>query len=195
MILSARTLHHLQPNRLTAVPKRQRGGTAVGFLVGMVVGLIVAAGAALLASRAPLPLINKSDQVNAMVVAPESGLAPDPNRPLYREEQAEQAKAEPDAETAADSDAAPIIAAAPRTAPGASTTYLLQAGAFRVQADADAMRARLTLVGFKPEVAAAQVNNEILYRVRVGPYRALDAMNIARSKLADNGIEASVVRQ
>ncbi len=176
-------------------PDRQRGGTAVGFLVGMVVGLAVAAAAALLASRAPLPLINKSDQVNAIVVAPETGLAPDPNRPLYREEQAEQAQADPATQAAPESDAAPIIAAAPRTAPGASTTYLLQAGAFRVQADADAMRARLTLIGFKPEVAAAQVNNEILYRVRVGPYRALDAMNIARSKLADNGIEASVVRQ
>lgn len=195
MILSARIHHRSKANDCRSARLRQRGGTAVGFLVGMVVGLVVAAGAALLASRAPLPLINKSDQVNAMVVAPESGLAPDPNRPLYREEQAEQAKAEPDTENAADSDAAPIIAAAPRTAPGASTTYLLQAGAFRVQADADAMRARLTLVGFKPEVAAAQVNNEILYRVRVGPYRALDEMNIARSKLADNGIEASVVRQ
>ena len=64
---------------------RQHGGTAVGFLLGMVVGLIVAAAAALLASRAPLPLINKSDQVNAMVVAPSNGQVPDPNRPLYRE--------------------------------------------------------------------------------------------------------------
>jgi len=195
MINSALIPPRLNRKGSAATSLNQRGGTAVGFLIGMVVGLIVAAGAALLASRAPLPLINKSDQVNAMVVAPESGLAPDPNRPLYREEQAEQAKAEPDAETAPDSDAAPIIAAAPRTAPGASTSYLLQAGAFRVQADADAMRARLTLIGFRPEVAAAQVNNEILYRVRVGPYGALDAMNIARSKLADNGIEASVVRQ
>ena len=174
---------------------RQHGGTAVGFLLGMVVGLIVAAAAALLASRAPLPLINKSDQVNAMVVAPSNGQVPDPNRPLYREEQAEQARAEPVAEDDKESDGAPIISAAPREAPGGGTTYLLQAGAFRVQADAEAMRARLTLIGFSPKVAAAQINNEVLYRVRIGPYQALDTMNIARSRLADNGIEASVVRQ
>ena len=120
---------------------------------------------------------------------------PDPNRPLYREEQAEQARAEPVAEDDKESDGAPIISAAPREAPGGGTTYLLQAGAFRVQADAEAMRARLTLIGFSPKVAAAQINNEVLYRVRIGPYQALDTMNIARSRLADNGIEASVVRQ
>lgn len=174
---------------------RQRGGTAVGFLVGVVVGLGLAATAALLATRAPLPLINKSDQVNAMKLVPQNGQTPDPNKPLYREQQAEQAKAAPSSEAPAESDAAPIITAAPRTAPGGGTVYLLQAGAFRVRADAEALRGRLTLVGFEPRVVAAQINNEILYRVRVGPYRALDSMNIARSRLADNGIEASVVRQ
>lgn len=174
---------------------RQSGGTAVGFLVGVVVGLLVAAIAALLATRAPLPLINKSDQVNAIRVAPQAGQAPDPNRPLFREEQAAQAKADPAAQSNDDSDGAPIISAAPRAAPGSGTVYLLQAGAFRVRADAEAMRGQLALMGFEPQVAAAQINNEILYRVRIGPYNALDTMNIARSRLADNGIEASVVRQ
>ncbi len=186
--------HRLSSQR-PGSPRRQAGGTAVGFLVGVVAGLLVAAIAALLATRAPLPLINKSDQVNAIKVAPQAGQTPDPNRPLFREEQAEQAKADPSAQQETDSDAAPIISAAPRTAPGASTVYLLQAGAFRVQADAESMRGQLTLMGFEPRVAAAQINNEILYRVRIGPYKALDSMNIARARLADNGIEASVVRQ
>jgi cell division protein FtsN len=31
--------------------------------------------------------------------------------------------------------------------------------------------------------------------VRVGPYEGLDAMNRARARLAENGVEATVLRQ
>ena len=41
----------------------------------------------------------------------------------------------------------------------------------------------------------AEVNGVTFYRVRVGPYGQLDDMNKARTRLAENGIEASVVRQ
>jgi len=74
------------------------------------------------------------------------------------------------------------------------TSYLLQAGAFRGQEDADAMRGRLALVGFEARVVAAEVNGQTMYRVRVGPFAQLDDMNKARARLAENGIEASVVR-
>lgn len=73
--------------------------------------------------------------------------------------------------------------------------YLLQAGAFRGRDEADAMRARLALLGLEGRVQSADVNGQPLYRVRVGPFSNLDDMNAARARLADNGIEASVVRQ
>lgn len=175
--------------------RRQHGGTALGFLLGVVAGLMVAAGVAIVATRAPLPLVNKNQHVNASPVAPAPGQMPDPNRPLYREEQAAQAKASVDPAASANPDAAPIIAAVPSNAPTATTTYLLQAGAFRAQSEADGMRARLALIGFEAGVETARIDNETIYRVRLGPYGALDTMNLARAKLADNGIEASVVRQ
>jgi cell division protein FtsN len=75
------------------------------------------------------------------------------------------------------------------------TAYLLQAGAFKGQEDAEAMKARLALIGFEATVVTAEVNGVTFYRVRVGPYRQIDDMNRARSRLAENGIEASVVRQ
>lgn len=75
------------------------------------------------------------------------------------------------------------------------SSYLLQAGAFRSQQDADAMRAKLALLGFEGRVIPAEVNGQTMYRVRVGPYAQLDDMNRVRSRLAENGIEASVVRQ
>ena len=75
------------------------------------------------------------------------------------------------------------------------SVYLLQAGAYRSPNEAESMKARLALMGFETQVIAADVNGAILHRVRVGPYAGLDAMNRARARLAENGIEATVLRQ
>lgn len=74
------------------------------------------------------------------------------------------------------------------------SSYLLQAGAFRTQEDAEAMKAKLAFIGFEARVVAAEVNGQTMHRVRIGPYAQLDDMNKARTRLAENGIEASVVR-
>lgn len=81
------------------------------------------------------------------------------------------------------------------TAPENPAVYLLQAGAYRSPTEAESMKARLALMGFETQVMAADVNGSILHRVRVGPYSGLDAMNRARARLAENGIEATVLRQ
>ena len=74
-------------------------------------------------------------------------------------------------------------------------TYLLQAGAFRGPEDADAMKLRLALMGLEAQIVTADVSGTTLYRVRVGPYAGLDSMNKARARLAENGVEATVLRQ
>ena len=73
--------------------------------------------------------------------------------------------------------------------------YLLQAGAYRSPNEAESMKARLALMGFETQVVTADVNGSTLHRVRVGPYSGLDAMNRARARLAENGVEATVLRQ
>ena len=87
-------------------------------------------------------------------------------------------------------------AAAGRSEPAREdrTNYLLQAGAFRTQDDAEAMKAKLAFIGFEARIVVAEVNGQTMHRVRIGPYAQLDDMNKARSRLAENGIEASVVR-
>jgi cell division protein FtsN len=102
---------------------------------------------------------------------------------------------------------APPVASAPPTALPASgpagladastekTAYLLQAGAFKGQEDAEGMKVKLALIGFEARIVTAEVNGVTFYRVRVGPYAQIEDMNRARSRLAENGIEASVVRQ
>jgi cell division protein FtsN len=78
--------------------------------------------------------------------------------------------------------------------PATQTTYYLQAGAFRSESDAEAMRARIILMGLPTQVQNAQVNGSTLYRVRLGPFRGIDEMNQARAELSKAKIESSVVR-
>lgn len=73
-------------------------------------------------------------------------------------------------------------------------SYFLQAGAFREQSDAEGMRAKLALMGVEAKVSERQAETGVLYRVRVGPFNQMDAMNKVRSKLSDNGVDAAVVR-
>jgi cell division protein FtsN len=72
--------------------------------------------------------------------------------------------------------------------------YYLQAGAFREQADAEGMRAKLALMGVEAKISERQAETGALFRVRVGPFNQLEAMNKVRGKLSDNGIDAAVVR-
>ncbi len=92
--------------------------------------------------------------------------------------------------------ATPTPPAAPAANKGAanSTPYYLQAGAFRSNGDAEAMKARLLMLGFDASVQSAQVNGGTINRVRLGPFKGIDEMNRARSRLAEEKIDTSVVR-
>src|SRR5690606_19790017 len=57
-----------------------------------------------------------------------------------------------------------------------STTYFLQTGAFRSRDDAEAMRARILMIGLPVQIQTAQLNGETINRVRVGPFKGIDDM-------------------
>lgn len=77
-------------------------------------------------------------------------------------------------------------------------TYYLQAGAFREQADAENAKAKLALLGVESNISErsgdAGAGTGTLYRVRVGPFAQVDAMNRTRTKLSENGVDVAVVR-
>ena len=77
---------------------------------------------------------------------------------------------------------------------GNQTTYYLQAGAFRAESDAQAMQARILMLGMQSSIQPVQSNGTTLYRVRVGPFKGIDAMNKSRATLSNAKIETSVVR-
>lgn len=71
--------------------------------------------------------------------------------------------------------------------------YLLQAGAFKTESDAEAMRAKLTLLGMEAKVSMGEKDGATLYRVRIGPIGKLDELNRTRQTLVQNGIEPSII--
>lgn len=83
---------------------------------------------------------------------------------------------------------------AARPAPGTQTTYYLQTGAFRSEKEAQAMLARVVLLGLPVHIETGESNGAPINRVRVGPFKGIDEMNRARSRLGDDKIESAVVR-
>jgi cell division protein FtsN len=80
------------------------------------------------------------------------------------------------------------------TAPTAGERYVLQAGAFRSISDAEALRARIALSGLIARVEAAQIGDDTVHRVRLGPYGSASDLESAKQQLAANGIEAVAIR-
>ncbi|WP_417251366.1 SPOR domain-containing protein [Castellaniella sp.] len=81
-----------------------------------------------------------------------------------------------------------------KPAANTQTTYFLQTGAFRSTPDAQAMLAQIILLGLPVHIETAESNGATINRVRVGPFKGIDEMNRARTKLGDAKLESSVVR-
>lgn len=179
-------------NATPVLQRTQRGGAVLGFVIGLIVGLAVAVAVAVYITNAPLPFVTKVQPPVAHVAPAPGAPLPDPNKPLYG-----QSKGEPP--TAAKTAAAPSTAVpAPDKAPAPvadeGTRFLLQAGAFKSPDEADAMRARLALLGLDARIFPIDQGGQTLYRVRLGPYGQIDEINRTRRLLAENSIDAQVVR-
>ncbi len=71
-----------------------------------------------------------------------------------------------------------------------SGTYILQVGSFRNHADADALKARLALLGLEARIeAVVNKSGNTWHRVRLGPFTDIKLMKKARRKLKNNHID------
>ena len=125
-----------------------------------------------------------------------------------RAEAARQARANADAAVDEDEAAATSTTAAasktdrattatPATAtsaPGNDTPYILQAGAFGASGDAEAVKARIALLGLSARVESASINDKTVYRVRMGPYGTASELAEAKRKLANGGLPALAIK-
>ena len=77
--------------------------------------------------------------------------------------------------------------------PDANLDYYLQAASFRQHADAEKLRARLALKGFKSLTQAREVDGKgTYYRVRLGPYSNKRKAKTAKNKLKKLGVHPFV---
>jgi cell division protein FtsN len=194
--------------RSSKTQARRNGGSGVPgwiwLLVGLLGGLVLAAvlflrgdiGKAGSLLPQPNPEARAPAAVTEEPVAQEA--APEPKKPKYeffdvlRDKEFIIPDAELNAQAQAEADAATPDAPVPGAAD--SVRYLIQAGAFRSLADADALKARIALTGEVARVEPAQVNGDTIYRVRLGPYPTASTLAAAKQALGSHGIEAVAIR-
>ena len=94
--------------------------------------------------------------------------------------------------------AAPAAAATPATAAAAPAAdgarYLLQAGSFSAHGDAEALKARIALLGLSARVEEGTATGKTVYRVRMGPYATATELAEAKQKLGNGGLPALAIR-
>jgi cell division protein FtsN len=90
-----------------------------------------------------------------------------------------------------DKNVRPDIKTVPETRRG---TYVLQAGSYKNQADAERSRAKLALQGVESKVQRVSVDTDTWYRIRIGPISNLDELNRKRQILHKAEVDVLVIQ-
>lgn len=189
--------------------KKSRGSTLTGVFIGLVVGVIVAAGVVVYMNRSTVPFQDRGTTTasdgsgkkpDAPVVANTSG-TPDPLPGKPGDKAGEKPRFEfynilPGKQDAAPDPQAPPAASTEAPAQAAANeTFYLQVGAFQKAPDADNVKAKLALLGIEASIQEVTTADKgKLLRVRAGPFAKPEEMNKARNELAANGIQATVIK-
>jgi cell division protein FtsN len=72
--------------------------------------------------------------------------------------------------------------------------YVLQAGSFSRFEDADRRRAELALQGIESSIQRVSIDEKTYHRVRIGPTRDLDKLNLLRQRLREARIDVLRIR-
>jgi cell division protein FtsN len=174
------------------------GGKQVPWWIWFLGGLFCGLGlSALVLMKQWAPQLRGGEAQVVKPAAPADAPAANPDKPKYDFYSVlpEMEVVVPDAEVK--SAAATPPAADAQAAANATQRYMLQAGSFRTSADADALKARLTLMGVGATVSVQEVNvnGTEYFRVRVGPFADLHGVDAAKRSLEGNGINAIALRE
>jgi len=187
--------------------RRSEGGFLLGMFVGVVLGLAVALAIAFYLNKSPVPFQTakpaKSDKELASGKQPAIAGLPQGSTALPA--QGEKPKFDfykilPGQEEQVTEKELRERTRQARAQPGGQQTspkdvYFIQAGSFQNPAEADNQKARLAILGFESSVEPANLPDKgTWYRVRLGPYTKVDELNKIRQALAQNGIDASLVK-
>lgn len=191
----------------SAAPKKSGSPMLMGILVGMVVGVALAAGLAWFILKSPSPFVNK-EQVAKVEIAPvvvevakPAVVKPAVEAAVAGASGVEEAKPrfefykvltdKPDAAA----DVQPKAAEKAKPAESKSAPRYLQAGSFASASDAENLKASLAMKGLEASVQTVSIPGKgDMNRVRVGPFQSEQEINAARATLKLNGVEATPVR-
>jgi cell division protein FtsN len=76
-----------------------------------------------------------------------------------------------------------------------NTHYMMQAGSFRNNKDADRLKAKLALIGVESKIELARIGDVNWYRVKLGPFLSMSAVETVRQRLRKNFIDAVVTEK
>jgi cell division protein FtsN len=204
-------------------PAKSRNGANplwLGILVGLIVGVGLAAGLTWYLMKSPSPFLQKeqmavkppSDTVKPAAPAEPAATVPKSPKPasgensgkprfefykvLTDKQDATVTAPARHADKTRPPETKPTDTKVANTKPAAAyEPHLLQAGSFPKADDAEKLKARLALLGVEASIQSASIPDKgTWYRVRLGPYRSEEDLNRARSFLKQNGVDATPIR-
>ncbi|MFM2120337.1 MAG: hypothetical protein RL722_1805 [Pseudomonadota bacterium] len=189
--------------------QQQRGGFAIGLVVGVLIGLALALVVAIYVTKVPVPFVDKVPQRNQGQEAAdaEKNRNWDPNAPLLAKPQARPGEAASAATTPAPVPTPATISATTATTPPAAAAaasaitpvdgsqFVVQVGAYTRSEDAEAQRAKLAINGLEARVSEREQSGKAVFRVRLGPFESRDKAEAVREQATAAGyVEATVMR-
>ena len=195
--------------------KKSAGGTLIGLFVGLVIGVLIAAGVVWYIHRTPPPFTARTQPSTSSSPQQQPSGAPQtplalPGKPGDPVPQLDdkprfdfykilpgETPAEPKSAATKPGEAKPAEAGKEQN--GKENTLkepvFLQAGSFQNAGDADNQKARLAMMGMEAAVQQVMLQDKVWYRVRLGPLRKTEDANALRAELARSGIDANVVKK
>ena len=201
--------------------KKSGGGTLIGLFLGLVIGVVAAAGVVWYINKSPTPFADKGQRPPTAIPADgNGGSAPAPlalpgkpgdtvpaptttddGKPRFdfykilpgnADAIPDPASADPNQSAQKQSDAEKEKQAKEGAL---KEPVYLQTGSFQNAADADNQKAKLALMGVEASVQQVMLQEKVWFRVRLGPFKKMEELNSIRADLSKQGIEANVVKK
>ena len=201
--------------------KKSGGGTLIGLFLGLVIGVVAAAGVVWYINKSPTPFADKGQRPPTAIPADGNGgsapaplalpgkpgdtvpapTATDDGKPRFdfykilpgnADAIPDPASADPNQSAQKQSDAEKEKQAKEGAL---KEPVYLQTGSFQNAADADNQKAKLALMGAEASVQQVMLQDKVWYRVRLGPFKKQDEVNSMRAELSSQGLEANIVKK
>ena len=178
--------------------KKSGSDSASGFiwmLLGLSIGLVVAAAVYVVDRREPAPAVSDSAPEAA---APETEVVVTTTQPTEPQEPHPASDYEffdilpsfeivlPEVESDARPDREPVSIEEPGN-------YVLQAGSFNSAADAESRKATIALLGIESRIQRVAIDDDVWFRVRIGPTSDLDDLNRTRRQIRQAEIDVMLM--